>query len=101
MEIEFFCRPDGRAEMVRVLARTRVSPGTSASECGARTCTCASTTRTELAHYAAACADVEYDFPFGRSELEGIANRTDFDLRQHMQLSGKDLTLFRRSGYAI
>jgi glycyl-tRNA synthetase len=48
----------------------------------------------ELAHYAAGCADVEYDFPFGRSELEGIANRTDFDLRQHMQLSGKDLRYF-------
>jgi glycyl-tRNA synthetase len=48
----------------------------------------------ELAHYAAGCADVEYDFPFGRSELEGIANRTDFDLRQHMQMSGKDLRFF-------
>jgi glycyl-tRNA synthetase len=48
----------------------------------------------ELAHYAAGCADVEYDFPFGRSELEGIANRTDFDLRQHMQTSGKDLRYF-------
>jgi glycyl-tRNA synthetase len=48
----------------------------------------------ELAHYAAACADVEYSFPFGQSELEGIANRTDFDLRQHMQFSGKDLRYF-------
>jgi glycyl-tRNA synthetase len=50
--------------------------------------------RGELAHYAAACADVEYAFPFGQSELEGIANRTDFDLRQHMQMSGKDLRYF-------
>ena len=50
--------------------------------------------KSELAHYAAGCADVEYDFPFGRSELEGIANRTDFDLRQHMQMSGKDLRFF-------
>ena len=48
----------------------------------------------ELAHYAVACADVEYRFPFGQSELEGIANRTDFDLRQHMQVSGKDLRYF-------
>jgi glycyl-tRNA synthetase len=48
----------------------------------------------ELAHYAASCADVEYAFPFGRSELEGIANRSDFDLRQHMQASGKDLQYF-------
>ena len=45
----------------------------------------------ELAHYAAACTDIEYNFPFGWSELEGIANRTDFDLRQHSQHSGKDL----------
>jgi glycyl-tRNA synthetase len=37
---------------------------------------------------------VEYSFPFGQSELEGIANRTDFDLRQHMQFSGKDLRYF-------
>jgi len=45
----------------------------------------------ELAHYAKGCSDIEYKFPFGWSELEGIANRTDFDLRQHSQFSGKDL----------
>ncbi len=48
----------------------------------------------ELAHYAKACADVEYKFPFGWSELEGIANRTDFDLKQHSNASGKSLALF-------
>lgn len=48
----------------------------------------------ELAHYARACTDVEYNFPFGWSELEGIANRTDFDLKQHAQFSGKDLQYF-------
>ncbi len=48
----------------------------------------------ELAHYAAGCSDIEYDFPFGTSELEGIANRTDFDLKRHMEYSGKDLTYF-------
>jgi len=50
--------------------------------------------KTELAHYAKACTDIEYKFPFGWSELEGIANRTDFDLKQHMNLSGKDLQYF-------
>ena len=45
----------------------------------------------ELAHYAAACTDIEYNFPFGWSELEGIANRTDYDLKQHAQFSGRDL----------
>lgn len=48
----------------------------------------------ELAHYAKACTDIEYKFPFGWSELEGIANRTDFDLKQHAALSGKDLEYF-------
>jgi glycyl-tRNA synthetase len=48
----------------------------------------------ELAHYAKACTDIEYRFPFGWSELEGIANRTDFDLKQHARLSGKDMQYF-------
>ena len=48
----------------------------------------------ELAHYAKATADVEYLFPMGWSELEGIANRTDFDLLQHSKVSGKSLSVF-------
>jgi glycyl-tRNA synthetase len=48
----------------------------------------------ELAHYAKRTADVEYRFPIGWSELMGIANRTDFDLKQHAQFSGKALTYF-------
>jgi len=48
----------------------------------------------ELAHYSTGCIDVEYEFPFGWSELEGIANRTDFDLKQHTEHSGKDLSFF-------
>jgi glycyl-tRNA synthetase len=48
----------------------------------------------ELAHYAKRTADIEYKFPMGWSELEGIANRTDFDLRQHAQHSGKALTYY-------
>ncbi|EFK96075.1 Glycyl-tRNA synthetase [sediment metagenome] len=48
----------------------------------------------ELAHYAKACTDIEYNFSFGWSELEGIANRTDFDLKQHAEASGKDLRFF-------
>jgi glycyl-tRNA synthetase len=48
----------------------------------------------ELAHYAKAATDVEYEFPFGWSELEGIANRADYDLRAHQEASGEDLTFF-------
>ena len=48
----------------------------------------------ELAHYAKSCTDIEYHFPIGWSEIEGIANRKDFDLSQHVQHSGKDMTYF-------
>ena len=48
----------------------------------------------ELAHYAKSCCDIEYLFPMGWAELEGIANRGDFDLIQHAKYSGKSLTYF-------
>ncbi len=48
----------------------------------------------ELAHYARGAFDVEYEFPFGWSELEGIAARGDFDLAAHQKASGKDLSYF-------
>jgi len=48
----------------------------------------------ELAHYARDCYDIEYLFPIGWSEIEGIANRTDFDLKQHAKFSGKDLSYY-------
>lgn len=47
-----------------------------------------------LAHYSKRTVDIEYNFPFGWSELEGIANRTDFDLKNHSKFSGKDLSYF-------
>ena len=47
-----------------------------------------------LAHYAKAAFDIEYEFPIGWKELEGIQNRTDFDLSRHQEWSGKDLTYF-------
>jgi glycyl-tRNA synthetase len=46
----------------------------------------------ELSHYSAGTTDVEFLFPWGWGELEGIANRTDFDLRRHGEFSGKDLS---------
>ena len=48
----------------------------------------------ELAHYAADCYDIEYRFPWGWAELEGIADRTDYDLKQHAEFSGEDLSYF-------
>jgi glycyl-tRNA synthetase len=93
MEIEFFCRPEESEHWYRYWRDRRyrwyVELGLSTQRLHLR-----EQGPDELAHYALACADVEYAFPFGLSELEGIANRTDFDLRQHMQASGKDLTYF-------
>jgi glycyl-tRNA synthetase len=93
MEIEFFCRAADAAQWYRYWRDRRyawyVNLGIRPANLHLR-----EHDQSELAHYAAGCADVEYDFPFGRSELEGIANRTDFDLRQHMETSGKDLRYF-------
>jgi len=48
----------------------------------------------ELSHYSTATADVEFAFPWGWGELEGVANRTDFDLTQHAKFSGQDVSYF-------
>lgn len=48
----------------------------------------------ELAHYSSACWDLEYEFPFGFSEIQGIADRTTYDLEKHMKHSGKKMTLY-------
>ena len=48
----------------------------------------------KLAHYADAAADIEFKFPFGFKELEGIHSRTDFDLSQHEKYAGKKLQFF-------
>ena len=48
----------------------------------------------ELAHYARAAYDIQYEFPFGWKELEGVHNRTDFDLSRHAEATGKDLRVF-------
>jgi glycyl-tRNA synthetase len=93
MEIEFFCNPDEAAGWYDYWVKHRyqwyLDLGISRERIVLR-----EHESDELAHYAAGCADVEYRFPFGQSELEGIANRTDFDLRQHMEWSGKDLRYF-------
>jgi glycyl-tRNA synthetase len=93
MEIEFFCRPDNAADWYRYWRDRRyrwyIDLGIREANLRLR-----EHGADELAHYAAGCADVEYLFPFGQSELEGIANRADFDLGRHMESSGKDLRYF-------
>ncbi len=48
----------------------------------------------ELSHYSAGTSDLEFAYPWGWGELEGIANRTDYDLTQHSKFSGEDLSYF-------
>ncbi|MFQ5492000.1 MAG: glycine--tRNA ligase, partial [Phycisphaerae bacterium] len=92
-EIEFFCHPSEAAVWYEFWRDLRyqwyVTHGLKSDKLRLR-----NHEGDELAHYAQACADVEYEFPFGISELEGIANRTDFDLKAHMDKSGKDLSHF-------
>lgn len=57
-------------------------------------------TKEELAHYAKACVDILYKFPFGTQELEGIAARGNFDLSQHQQHSGKSMEYFDQEANA-
>jgi glycyl-tRNA synthetase len=93
MEIEFFCHPTTADTWYEFWRDTRykwyVEHGLKSSKLHLR-----NHEKEELAHYARACADVEYEFPFGTAELEGVANRTDFDLKAHQDKSGRDMTFF-------
>ena len=93
MEMEFFCMPDTDAQWYDYWRTTRLDwylkHGIRKDNLRLR-----DHAPDELAHYAKACCDVEYLFPFGWSELEGIANRTDFDLKRHSEFSGKSLAYF-------
>jgi len=93
MEIEFFCHPGQADRWYEYWRDARfkwyVDHGLKSTKLRLRP-----HEKDELAHYARACADIEYEFPFGVSELEGVANRTDFDLAQHQKFSGRDMTYF-------
>jgi glycyl-tRNA synthetase len=93
MEVEFFCSPEEAPQWYEFWRQRRFSWYTDLG-ISAENLVLREHDPDELAHYAAGCADVEYRFPFGVSELEGIANRTDFDLGQHMEFSGKDQRFF-------
>ena len=93
MEIEFFCHPSEATEWYAYWRKTRfqwyVDHGLQSDRLRLR-----DHDPDELAFYSTATADIEYSFPFGVSELEGIAHRGDYDLSQHQKFSGKDLTYF-------
>ena len=96
MEIEYFVSPDDAQKWYKYWVKERlnwyIKLGINSKNLRIR-----DHEKDELAHYAKACADIEYKFPFGWSELEGVANRADFDLQEHAKLSGKDLSYYDES----
>ena len=91
MEMQFFVRPGTEMEWYETWKEKRLawhkSLGIDASNYRFHD-------HEKLAHYANAAADIEFKFPFGFKELEGIHSRTDFDLKQHEEFSGKKLQYF-------
>ena len=91
MELQFFVRPGTEMEWYDYWKNTRLkwhqALGTSPEKYRFHN-------HTKLAHYANAAVDIEFQFPFGFKEVEGIHSRTDFDLSQHQKFSGKKLQYF-------
>ncbi len=93
MEMQYFCRPEDAPRLFDEWREERMrwhrSLGVPAAQLRFR-----EHAANERAHYAARAVDIEFEFPFGWRELEGIHNRTDYDLRRHGEFSGKKLEYF-------
>src|SRR6266542_2335864 len=93
MELEYFCRPEQGMEFLEYWKEERLTfyenIGIPRSKLNVLT-----VPDEERAFYSKGTYDIEYDFPFGRQELEGVAYRTDYDLSQHQKASGKSLEYF-------
>lgn len=96
MEIEWFCKEDAALDFFKFWCDTRQNYynniGINSAKIKIR-----AHDKEELSHYSSATSDIEYDFPFGWKELEGIAYRKAFDLSQHSSHSGKDLSVFEEA----
>ena len=93
MELEYFCRPEQGMELLEYWKEERLNfyenIGLPREKLHVLTVADA-----DRAFYSKGTYDIEYDFPFGRQELEGVAYRTDYDLKQHQEASGKPLDYF-------
>ena len=93
MELEYFCRPEQGTELLEHWKEERLkfyeNIGISRANLHVR-----NVPDEERAFYSKGTYDIEYDFPFGQQELEGVAYRTDYDLSQHQKASGKSLEYF-------
>ena len=91
MEMQFFCRPGDEMKWYEYWKDARIKWH---KALGLGDQYYREHDHIKLAHYANAACDIEFDFPMGFKELEGIHSRTDFDLKQHEQFSGKKLQYF-------
>jgi glycyl-tRNA synthetase len=91
MEMQFFVRPGDEMKWYHHWKETRIQWH---KALGLGTEKYREHDHIKLAHYANAACDIEFDFPMGFKELEGIHSRTDFDLKQHEQFSGKKMQYF-------
>ncbi|MEM6349061.1 MAG: glycine--tRNA ligase [Bacteroidota bacterium] len=91
MEMQFFIKPGTQMEWFEYWKKTRRKWH---EALGLRPEYLHFHTHEKLAHYADAAEDIQFNFPFGIKELEGIHSRTDFDLSQHQEYSGKKITYF-------
>src|SRR5213595_264053 len=93
MELEYFCRAEQGMELLEYWKEERLkfyeNIGIARDKLHVLTVPDA-----DRAFYSKGTYDIEYDFPFGRQELEGVAYRTDYDLKQHQEASGKPLDYF-------
>ncbi len=93
MELEFFCKPGTELEWFvtwkNICKSWLLNLGIDEKSIRMR-----DHAKEELSHYSNATSDIEFKFPFGWGELWGIASRTDYDLKQHMEHSGEDMNYF-------
>lgn len=94
MEMEYFCKPGTDLEWYRYWVNERMRWYTDIIGIDPARLRTREHTAEELSHYSAGTTDIEYLFPWGWGELEGIADRTDFDLKAHAAHSGKSITYF-------
>ena len=94
MEMQYFVKPGNDDEAMREWKEKRVNFYTETLGINEKNIRFHEHVEGELAHYAKEAWDIEYNFPFGWSEIEGIHNRTDFDLARHEEYSGKNLKYF-------
>ena len=93
MELEYFCRPEQGMDLLAYWLKERLQFYQNIG-LGRERLHVLDVPEAERAFYSKGTFDIEYEFPFGRQELEGVAYRTDYDLMQHQKASGKSLEYF-------